>query len=611
MTRWNPLRRFSGAPERLPRLRLLLALSFGAIGLVGTIVLASLVAHEARERLEGEVGGQLAELAEHMAGNLDLGMFERWRDIQIAASLETLRDPGADLASKYAVLESIHRTYPAYSLVALIDPDGRILTTSSGILTGADVADRDYFREGRQHPFVGDVHPAKLLARHVPSGEREPLRLIDVAAPVHAQTGALTGVLAAHLNWTWARDTARTLALSLRGHRQGSEILILARDGKVLLGPSELEGQILPTHLRAGSPGETQSSTGQLVRWPDTGEMYVTAAMATNGYRDYPGLGWQVVVRQQADRALATSAALQRSILIAGSLVAVVAAFLVWLVAGRIARPLQALSHAATALGRNEALPRLPRPMVREDQAIADALSAASRALAEREASHRLLVDELNHRVKNTLATIQSLAAQSLRDSVDIRTGRRAFESRLLALSAAHNVLTQGSWSAVDLRQVIATIIRGFEGDAVSRFGLSGPAFLMAPEPALALSMIVHELCTNAAKYGALSVPAGTVTMVWRLDGVTDRRARLTFVWQEHGGPPVRAPERSGFGSRLIGRGLNGPGADPVTIDYAPSGLIYAFEAILAACLDPAAPESGDPVSVDELSPDAERECIA
>ncbi len=133
----------------------------------------------------------------------------------------------------------------------------------------------------------------------------------------------------------------------------------------------------------------------------------------------------------------------------------------------------------------------------------------------------------------------------------------------------------------------------------------------MAPEPGLALSMIVHELCTNAAKYGALSVPAGTVTFVWRLDGVTDGRARLTFVWQEHDGPPVRVPERSGFGSRLIRRGLNGPSADPVTIDYAPSGLICAFEAILAACPDPAATKIGDPVSVDELSPDARWERIA
>lgn len=120
---------FRGAGTPAP-LTSLLALSFGAIGLLGTIVLASLVAHEARERLEGEVGGQLAELAEHMAGNLDLGMFERWRDIQIAASLEPLRDPSADLASKHAVPESIHRTYPTYSLVALIGPDGRVLTTS-------------------------------------------------------------------------------------------------------------------------------------------------------------------------------------------------------------------------------------------------------------------------------------------------------------------------------------------------------------------------------------------------------------------------------------------------------------------------------------------------
>ncbi|GJE12876.1 sensor histidine kinase [Methylobacterium longum] len=584
-----------GGPRRrpaAPRLRVVLALGFGTLGFLATLALAALVSREATRRLEAEVGGQLAEIAGQMARSLDLGMFERWRDIQIAAASDSLRDPAAGTAAKRALMERMQATYPAYSIIGLIDPDGRVAVTSTGALEGADVAGRDYFRAGRAAPFVGDVHPAKLLQAALAPGEagpreaaprqatpREPLRLLDVAAPVWGADGRLVGVLAAHLDWTWARDMARTLEGSLRGHREGAEILILSRDGAVLLGPPALQGGALPRDVPVdGRPLDPQG-TSRVGSWPDGAPAYLSAQARTAGYRDYPGLGWQVVVRQSADRALASATALRGNILAAGSAVALAAALLAWLLAGLIARPLRDLAGAAGALGRNQPLPALPRSLVREGTMIAEALDAAADELARRGQAQRLLIDELNHRVKNTLATVQSMAAQSLKNIDGAAAGRDAFEARLLTLSRAHDILTRESWASADLHGIADQAVRPFQSEA-PRITLEGPELRLPPEGALALTMILHELCTNAVKHGALSVPGGRAALAWtRAAGPDGPILRIT--WRERGGPPVARPSRSGFGTRLLERGL--AGRNTADLAYEAAGFAYVAVSPLPA----------------------------
>ena len=440
---------------------------------------------------------------------------------------------------------------------------------------------------------MGDVHPAKLLQGA--SAPSEPLRLLDLAAPVRAADGHLVGVLAAHLDWTWARDMARILEAGLRGHRQGAEILILSRDGIVLLGPPGLQGGPLPPTVLAGGRPLDPQGTSRVGRWPDGPAAYLSARAATAGYRDYPGLGWQVVVRQTADRALASVAALRWSILAAGSAVALASALLAWLLAGLIARPLRELAAAAGALGHDRPLPSLPRSLVREGAMIANALGAAADELARRADAHRLLIDELSHRVKNTLATVQSMAAQSLKNlGGGAAAGRDAFEARLLALSRAHDILTRESWASADLRGIAGQAVRPFldrdhPGDASARISLDGPDLRLPPEGALALTMILHELCTNAVKHGALSVPGGRATLAWTLEASPGART-LQMCWQEHGGPPVMPPSRTGFGSRLLERGF--AGRNTVSLAYEAAGLIYR-----AACpLPPVLRAEDDPI---------------
>ncbi|HEX8665133.1 MAG TPA: PAS domain S-box protein [Beijerinckiaceae bacterium] len=187
------------------------------------------------------------------------------------------------------------------------------------------------------------------------------------------------------------------------------------------------------------------------------------------------------------------------------------------------------------------------------------------------QAQQEILINELNHRVKNTLATVQAIAAQSLRSERDAGEARQAFESRLFALSRAHDVLTQESWQAASLRDIVERAVEPYGGPG-HRFAIVGPDVRLTPHSALAFAMALQELATNAAKYGALSVPGGDVAISWRLEP-TPGGACLSFQWQESGGPPVRPPKRRGFGSRLIERTLAEDTGGAVEIAYSPGGV--------------------------------------
>jgi len=210
---------------------------------------------------------------------------------------------------------------------------------------------------------------------------------------------------------------------------------------------------------------------------------------------------------------------------------------------------------------------------------------AARRELAQRrraEEHQRLLMNELNHRVKNTLATVQSMGSQTMRTGRSLAEAREAFVSRLMALSTAHNLLTAENWGSADLEDVVRMAIAPFEDPPGARFGVSGPAARMSAPSALGLAMALHELGSNATKYGALSGDAGRVRVDWAVGKDGDVR----FVWEEQGGPEVSPPLRRGFGSRLIQEGLARELQGEVRMDYLPEGL----RCELAFRLDPPSP---------------------
>lgn len=191
--------------------------------------------------------------------------------------------------------------------------------------------------------------------------------------------------------------------------------------------------------------------------------------------------------------------------------------------------------------------------------------------IARGEMLHDLLIEELNHRVKNTLALMQAIAVQTFRSAS--RDERAKFEGRLGALAEAHNLLSQEKWAGSELRDVIARALQPFLLSNHDRIRMAGPAVPLSPRLAVVLSMIVHEIATNAAKYGALSNETGRVTLDW--DIIADApKPRLRLIWTETGGPPVTAPVQRGFGSRLIERSARDQLDGEATVDFLPRGVV-------------------------------------
>ncbi|HZG46925.1 MAG TPA: HWE histidine kinase domain-containing protein [Allosphingosinicella sp.] len=210
-------------------------------------------------------------------------------------------------------------------------------------------------------------------------------------------------------------------------------------------------------------------------------------------------------------------------------------------------------------------------------------LHVVGRDITERrrfEDHQRLLVNELNHRVKNTLAIVQSLAQQSFKSLVSPEEARRAFDARLTALAAAHNLLTRQSWEKASLKETLSAAIAATAGDRSSQVELRGPDLALAPQTAVSVAMAAHELCTNAIKYGALSLDAGRVSVHWEILQ-SGEEPRLHLEWEELGGPPVEAPKRKGFGSKLIERGLSSELRGTVKLEFLSSGVRCTLNAPL------------------------------
>ena len=196
--------------------------------------------------------------------------------------------------------------------------------------------------------------------------------------------------------------------------------------------------------------------------------------------------------------------------------------------------------------------------------------------LARAEAMQSLRVDELNHRVKNTLQTVQSIAAQTFRHAHDVPDALHKFEGRVIAMGRANGLLSEERWRNADMADLVKSALDPFIAKDKERVHISGPSLHVAAPSAVMISMMLHELATNAAKYGALSNDLGEVSVGWRPVGEAESRVQLT--WRETGGPAVAAPARTGFGTTLIQRGFTGQLGGSADIEFAPTGLRCTLE---------------------------------
>ena len=281
-------------------------------------------------------------------------------------------------------------------------------------------------------------------------------------------------------------------------------------------------------------------------------------------YTRSPQTGWTLVVAIPRDELAST---VNRSVALGTGVFLLLLGLGIWLAlvySGRINQDMRRLVLDASAIGRGEALPPAPGDSLEEIAAVHDALRTASQELPAREEG--VMINELNHRVKNTLATVQALARQTFAKTEGAPLN--VFTERLIALSGAHDLLTRTGWREADM----AALVEASLGAHVDRVDRAGPAVALAPHTAVGLSMVFHELATNSAKYGALSAPSGRVELTWRRDPATDT---LSFVWRDVGGPPVTPPTALGFGTRLIESSIRREQKGEARFDFQVDGLIF------------------------------------
>src|ERR1700737_2680843 len=195
----------------------------------------------------------------------------------------------------------------------------------------------------------------------------------------------------------------------------------------------------------------------------------------------------------------------------------------------------------------------------------------------------KLILEELHHRIKNTLATVSAIASQSLRTATSIEHGQHAIEGRLLALGRAHDLLLQARWSSAGLAHIVRSATEAYENPDAARFSIAGPDLQVASGLVIALAMMLNELCTNTTKFGALSVPAGRIEIAWTID---ENAKRLHLTWTEKDGPPVHPPTRRSCGTprlETLGKQLDGN----AHLAYQPTGFVYVLDVPLSSLKPP------------------------
>ncbi|MEE7502632.1 sensor histidine kinase [Methylobacterium mesophilicum] len=505
------------------------------------------------------------------AAAADLGQFGRGarQILSILAGVAEVR--GQDARACTAYLATVGGKVPGSFFFGVADADGRIRCNTLRSAPGAyTVSDRSYFQEAmRTGGFaIGEVVSGRVTGR--------PTVQFAQAIADDDGDGRPDGIVITSIDLTYL--AARQ---SDAGLPPDAALTVADRQGKILVRLPDHEawaGKPLPAAYWTALNG----NRGKVADLPGLRGNPRITAVAGGASGDLDGM--TVAVGLSPATAFADiDAATRRGIVLIGlgAVLAVAAALL----AGRafIRRPVRRLLGASGAWragelgtrtglsGRDEfgqlgeAFDAMAASLQRHEGELREEV-ARSRVLQERQT---MMLHELNHRVRNTLTTVQSLARQARRDE---DRGER-LEGRILSLSKTHDLLSRDNWEGASLRAVLENELAPFRDDEEYRFGLDGTDLDLPPRYVLALGMTVHELTTNAAKYGALSNDMGRVDIAWKVVGGESGARRLVLEWRESGGPPVRETGKRGFGTRLITGGVSRDLGGTVSLEFAHDGL--------------------------------------
>ncbi len=380
--------KFSNVPHRY-RLALALTALMSLLALVLGVLAYQFAATHTRTLIESEI----ANTAFQMADKLDRSMEARINEVRLIES--TVRPPSdADLAQYRRHLEELQSNYSVVSWIGLMDTQGVVRAGTGGILEGRDISHRPVFQQGQQSLWIGDVHDAELLSALLPNPSGEPIKFVDIATPIQRADGNPAGVLAVHLSWEWAFQIEDTM-LRPESRRRGIELLVVARDNTVLLGPRDMIGTSIPlSAMTSGMAGTTVTD------WPN-GRRYLTGWAASDGEGRFEGLGWTVLARVPEATAFQPIGRLQWTISLTGIGLALAAALLGLWVINRMSSPLVRLARAADRI-RSGSDARIPvetsSPELRQ-------LSVSLQNMVERLSSQKIEIDALHGQVHTDALT--------------------------------------------------------------------------------------------------------------------------------------------------------------------------------------------------------------
>lgn len=311
-----------------------------------TILLGIIFTKQAGEEVRTEVGESLTGHAVQMEDKLSLFMSNRYNEVQLVSGLRSFKEQ--NITREKELIEELKTKFPSFSWVGITDAKGTVVVASDDILLGESIAERPVFLEALSEPFIGDVHDAILLSKLLPNPSGEPLQFVDISVPIKDETGQFIGVFATHLSWEWAKEMEQNLLKATNSKDQTEVLIVSNRDRTVLLGPDDLVGKSLGKSLLDQISSSTEPN--EVVEW--NGKKYVTGYAMENGYGDYEGLGWHVIVRQPEKIAYSGVNNLERFMWIISIISIVVFALIGWAIANQIAKPLRKITVAAKEIGQ-------------------------------------------------------------------------------------------------------------------------------------------------------------------------------------------------------------------------------------------------------------------
>jgi len=474
------------------------------------------------------------------------------------AAAPVVRELSGEACNRY--MERVTKLLPQFSGIAVLDANGviRCLQNPRGI--GVSLGDKEYFKQA--------FADGQTVLGRFTKGRVSGVLVLPLAVPIKDEGGSISGVVAGSMNLDWLEKR-----LTERRFARNSSLTVADGDATVIARypqPEKFVGTPIPEQFRhlvkAVAPGTleltSQDGTRRILAYfppsdPSTG-LYVSVGLSTE--EEYG-----TITRALIWGSGVTAAAI------------VVACLLAWLTGKySIRRPVDRLVATVEGWrhGRQDARTGFT-DFDGEFGVVGGAIDAYMDELVAARSNAEFMMRELDHRVKNLLATVQVIARQTLK-SADVDPAIfTALSARLSAMADAHSILLKDESHAASFREVVETSIKPFDHPGDSPFRFDGPDFTVGSSAALAFSMALHELCTNAAKYGALSTD-GIVTIKWRIDG-EHTEGSLEMTWTETGGPLCVEPSRKGFGTLMVQRMLADQLRGELGVEYSPEGLVLRF----------------------------------